>query len=85
MSDRHLDGNALGGLFNELFGREMTDQDACCGTCGAIGPLGRALAFLDAPGQVLRCVNCESVLLVAVATPTGVRITVQSLRWVELS
>jgi hypothetical protein len=81
----HLDGNALGGLLRDLFGQEMTDQRGCCDRCGAISPLGTALVFRDAPGDVMRCSNCQSVVLVAVPGPTGVRVSFGSLRWIEIS
>lgn len=83
-TDAHLDGNALGALFHDLFGREMTDQRACCDACGTINQLGSAMVFRDAPGDVMRCVACGSVLLVAVPMPTGIRVTIQSLRWIEI-
>ena len=51
--DRHLDGNAVGGLLIEVFGREMTSARGCCDGCGAINPLGAVLAFTEAPGVVL--------------------------------
>ncbi|HEY7583220.1 MAG TPA: DUF6510 family protein [Acidimicrobiia bacterium] len=82
--DRHFDGNAIGGLLLEVFGQEMTDRLGCCGNCQAINPLGAAVVYLDAPGSVIRCPACQSVLLVAVALPTGVRITIESLRWIDL-
>lgn len=84
-TDAHLDGNALGALFHDLFGREMTEQRGCCGTCGAINQLGAAIVYRDAPGDVMRCVVCGAVLLVAVDLPGGVRVTIQSLRWIEIS
>lgn len=83
--DHHLDGNALGGLFHDIFGREMTNQRGCCDACGAINPLGAVMVFRDAPGEVVRCANCQSVILVAVPMPTGIRVSFQSLRWVEIS
>ena len=83
--DHHLDGNALGGLFHDIFGREMTNQRGCCDACGAINPLGAVMVFRDAPGEVVRCANCQSVILVAVRVPTGIRVSFQSLRWVEIS
>jgi ribosomal protein S27E len=85
IDDRHLDGNVLGGLLHELFGREMTDQRGCCGNCGAINPLGATIVYLDAPGDVVRCPSCATVLLVAVSLPTGLRVTIQSLRWIDLT
>jgi hypothetical protein len=82
--DHHLDGNAIGGLLQELFGQEMTDRLGCCGNCRATNPLGATVVYLDAPGSVVRCPACQSVLLVAVALPTGIRVTIESLRWVDL-
>jgi hypothetical protein len=79
----HLDGNALGGLLAELFGREMTDDRGCCAGCGAVNALGALLAFTRAPGDVLRCPGCGTVMLVAVALPGGVRVSLAALRWVE--
>jgi hypothetical protein len=84
-SDTHLDGNSIGGLLRELFGREMTNQRACCDACGTVNPLGMARVYVDAPGDVVRCGSCGTVVLVAVALPTGVRISFQALRWVELA
>lgn len=84
-SDTHLDGNSLGGLFHDLFGQEMTNQRSCCDACGTINPLGSARVYREAPGDVVSCASCGTVVLVAVETPTGVRISFQALRWVELA
>lgn len=85
MTARHLDGNALAGMFYEVFGREMTDQEGCCDDCGAINPLGRTIVYRSAPGDVVRCADCGAVLMVAVKTPSHYRISIRSLRWVEVS
>jgi len=84
-NDTYLDGNSLGGLFQDLFGREMTDQRGCCAICGAIGLLGSLIAYRDAPGDVMRCPSCGTVVMVAVSTPTGIRVSFESLRWVEVA
>jgi hypothetical protein len=84
-SDTHLDGNAVGSLLSDLFGREMTNQRACCDACGTINPLATARVYVDAPGHVVRCANCGTVVFVAVTVPTGVRVSFQALRWVELT
>lgn len=83
-TDSHLDGNSLGGLLHDLFGQEMTNHRACCDACGAIDVLGAARVYRDAPGDVVRCRHCGAVALVAVPTPTGVRVSILSLRWVEI-
>jgi Family of unknown function (DUF6510) len=82
--DTHVDGNALGALFRDVFGREMTDERGCCGNCGWVTRLGGLMAYLDAPGSVLRCPKCDSVVAVAVASPSGMRVTFEALRWIEL-
>ena len=41
IEDVHVDGNAIGGLLHDLFGREMTGEIGCCGNCGATNPSGQ--------------------------------------------
>lgn len=60
---RRLDGNAAAGPLQELFARELTAAQLTCAGCGAIRPLGADLAYLQAPGLVLRCAGCGAVLL----------------------
>ncbi len=62
-----LDGNAIGGLLHDVFGAEMTAAQGTCAACGARGPVAQAVVYLDAPGTVVRCRNCASVLMVIVA------------------
>ena len=61
-----LDGNAIGGLLHEVFGREMTDATGTCGTCGATGQVAEFAVYLRAPGTVARCRSCSAVLMVIV-------------------
>ena len=82
-SDTHLDGNALGGLFHEIFGRDMTDQHGCCDGCGTVSAIGSVLVYRGA-GDVVRCPNCGIELLVIVSSPTGIRISFGSIRWLSI-
>jgi Family of unknown function (DUF6510) len=59
-----LDGNALGGLLQDVFGTDMTAAQATCATCGATGPVAETMAYLRGPGTVVRCRNCTSLLMV---------------------
>jgi hypothetical protein len=59
-----LDGNAIGGLLQDVFGTEMTDARASCATCGATGPVAETMVYLRGPGTVVRCRNCTSLLIV---------------------
>ena len=59
-----LDGNAIGGLLLEVFGTDMTDAEATCATCGAVGPLAETAVYLRGPGTVVRCRSCSGMLMV---------------------
>jgi hypothetical protein len=61
-----LDGNAIGGLFIEVFGAEMTTASGTCASCGAVMQVAELVVFLEAPGTVARCRTCESVVMVVV-------------------
>jgi Family of unknown function (DUF6510) len=61
-----VDGNAIGGLLLEIFGTEMTDAASVCGGCGATSQVAELAVYLRAPGTVVRCRSCESVLMVFV-------------------
>ena len=59
-----LDGNAAGGLLQEIFGTEMTVAVATCGSCGAAAQIGEDAVYAGGPGTVIRCRSCEGVLVV---------------------
>jgi DNA-directed RNA polymerase subunit RPC12/RpoP len=61
-----LDGNAIGGMLIDVFGSEMTMASSTCGTCGAIRPVAELAVYMRAPGTVVRCPTCGSVLMVLV-------------------
>jgi hypothetical protein len=65
-----LDGNAIAGLLQEVFEAELTTATGECVTCGARGPLAETEVYLRAPGTVVRCRVCRSVLMV-LATVRG--------------
>jgi hypothetical protein len=54
---RWLDGNALGGLLQELFGAEMTAAPHTCQSCGTERPVAAHRVYLGA--GVLSDVLCE--------------------------
>ncbi|NUR86131.1 MAG: hypothetical protein HOY71_18790 [Nonomuraea sp.] len=64
-----LDGNAAAGSLAQFFGRDMTGAQGVCGQCGMNGPLAEATVYGPAPGTVLRCPNCDNVLMTLVEAP----------------
>ena len=72
-----LDGNAIAGLLFDVFGAELTSATGECVSCGARGPIAETAVYLRAPGTVVRCRSCGSVLMVLV--------TVRGTKCVDLS
>jgi hypothetical protein len=57
-----LDGNALAGLLEELFGTDMTTAERACASCGSENAVGAHRLYQGA-GKVLRCPVCNDVAL----------------------
>jgi Family of unknown function (DUF6510) len=79
-----VDGNAVGGLLDEVFGREMTGSRCQCVHCGAVAMLGTLMAFTQAPGVVLRCPECEEVVLRMAKTADAVYLDIRGAVYVRL-
>jgi uncharacterized Zn finger protein len=61
-----VDGNAIGGLLHEVFGTDMTAAASVCGNCGTARQVAELAVYAHAPGPVVRCRSCDSVLMVFV-------------------
>jgi hypothetical protein len=66
--ERELDGNALAGSLESLFGRDMTAVPGRCAHCGTVHMVGAMRLFMGGPGAVLRCPACDEVVLRIVET-----------------
>ncbi len=80
-----LDGNALAGLLQDLFALEMTASPAECSHCGFQGEIGALLAFIHAPGYVLRCPGCKNVILRIVETPNAFLLDARGAAYIRFS
>ena len=80
-----LDGNAVAGLLYEVFSAEMTASPAECGHCGYLGEIGTLLAFIHAPGYVLRCPGCKNVILRIVETPEAYFLDARGAAFIRFS
>ena len=67
-ADRHLDGNAAGGLLAEVFRVEMTTGETACAGCGAAAPVGELLCYGLEMGAILRCAKCDTAVLRVTST-----------------
>jgi DNA-directed RNA polymerase subunit RPC12/RpoP len=79
-----LDGNAAAGILSEVFALEVSGARGRCSNCGDVNALGSAHAYLDAPGAVIRCPSCESVLLVLVRGEGRYWLGAQGMTWIEM-
>ena len=79
-----LDGNSVAGLLYEIFGVEMTVSPTECASCGREGELATLLAFTHAPGVILRCPSCESVMLRVVKTPDSIYLDARGVTYLRL-
>jgi hypothetical protein len=64
--ERRVDGNAAAGMLEEIFPVDMTMVMMRCTGCGRVEPSGAEMVYMDAPGVVMRCLHCQSVLLTIV-------------------
>lgn len=65
-----LDGNAAAGMLSEIFVPDLTAARATCASCQATRPVGALLAYAHGMGIVLRCPDCDRVVLRVARTPT---------------
>jgi hypothetical protein len=83
--DLKLDGNAIGGLLQEVFGVEVTVARSVCGHCGAHEVVARLEVYVQAPGTVVRCPGCSGVLMRIVRGRGRVWLDLGGLRTLELA
>ena len=76
VSDLVLDGNAAAGLLEEIFAPEIARAQVECEACGHIAAVASLRLYVPAMGAVLRCADCDGILIRAVHTAHG--------RWLEM-
>jgi len=59
----YLDGNAAAGELAEIFSVDVTVAEGQCAHCGATKRFAEAHLYMQCPGVVARCADCEQVLL----------------------
>jgi Family of unknown function (DUF6510) len=79
-----LDGNAVGGLLQEIFAVEMTTAIGTCNGCGAVDAVGAVHVYQGA-GIVLRCPRCHDPLVKIVKEGARMWIDMRGLRTLELT
>jgi Family of unknown function (DUF6510) len=82
--DTSLDGNAAAGTLGDLFAFDATTAVSTCATCGDTRLVAELLAFMDAPGMVLRCATCSAVQLRLVRSGDRAWVDLRGIRVLEI-
>ncbi len=83
-ADLRVDGNAIAGLLGEVFAAELSGARVRCHGCGSIAELGAEPAYTQAPGAVVRCRDCDGVMMVVVKGGGRTWLGLTGTTWIEL-
>lgn len=79
-----VDGNDIAGPARELFAVDLTVARGKCVNCGREAMVAEAHVYNRAPGLVVRCSGCESVLMRLVRAPDRVWLDLRGLAYLEI-
>jgi hypothetical protein len=80
-----LDVNAAAGELNAIFSLDVTESFAQCDWCERIGPLAETRVYAMEPGMIVRCGNCNHVLMRIVTNAASVWADLRGLRYLQMS
>jgi len=80
-----LDGNAVAGELEQIFGRDMTMAVARCAGCEREAQLGALMAFTRGPGVVLRCPACQQAIARIVETPSAIYLEARGAAFLRMA
>ena len=69
---QRVDGNAAAGILSELFVHDLTAARTKCAGCGVTQMIGVLHVYAHGMGTVMRCPDCDGVVLRIARTPTHV-------------
>jgi hypothetical protein len=80
-----VDGNAVAGQLEQIFGRDMTTAIARCAGCAHDAQMGALMAFTRGPGIVLRCPACQNAIARIVETPAATYLEARGAAYLRLA
>ena len=80
-----LDGNAIAGQLDVVFGVDVTAARCTCASCGASSYVAEAVVYMRAPGTVARCRGCGELLIVLVTIRGMTCVDLGALAMLEVS
>ncbi|WP_236601045.1 DUF6510 family protein [Ktedonobacter sp. SOSP1-85] len=85
MMENKLDGNAAGGILQEIFPFEMTQVQATCTGCGATAAIGALAVYMHGMGTVIRCPSCDTVLIRVAQGKGRYRLDMRGVRVLQIN
>jgi uncharacterized protein DUF6510 len=79
----YLDGNAAAGELAKIFTVDVTVAEGQCAYCGATKRFAEAHLYMQCPGVVARCGDCEQVLLRFVSIPDRALLDLSGMTYVS--
>ena len=80
----YLDGNAAAGELSKIFSLDVTAAEGQCAHCGAVRRFAEARLYMQSPGIVARCADCDYVLLRLVSARERVFLDVRGMTYLCL-
>jgi hypothetical protein len=77
VSDLLLDGDAAARVIQHIFVPDVTLAKIRCAACDCVSGVGSFTVYAASMGAVLKCADCDNVLMRVVDTPHGL--------WLEMS
>ena len=81
--DRELDGNALAGMLEAMFGSDVTAVPGRCAHCATINMVGAMRVYMGGPGAILRCPACDEVVLRVVKTADATYVDARGIAYLR--
>jgi hypothetical protein len=78
------DVNTAAGQLRDVFAVDLTTATGRCAGCGQTAPLAQAKLYGPAPGVVMRCRSCDTVLMRMVTAPGRAWLDLSGLSFVEI-
>jgi NAD-dependent SIR2 family protein deacetylase len=85
LTQTFLDVNAAAGELREIFAVDVTTATSQCNECGKTAPLAESYAYTTSPGLIVRCNNCESVLMRVVTGPGRAWLDLHGMQFLQLT
>jgi hypothetical protein len=83
--ENKLDGNAAGGILQEIFPFEMTLVQTTCAGCGITNAVGELAVYMHGMGTIIRCPSCDNVLIRVVKAKGQYWLDMRGVRVLQIS